>query len=140
MKYYLTTSNKLSSIPVVTGNVIFVKDIRTLFMDDPDGRKSYTSITILDTEHERSTMPAPVNNCFYFVKETACLWTYENAWIQVTEPPSEEIVWLPRSEFPIIGKEKTLYMSGKDIYVWLNGQYEQCNSGGAVSEIEWKEV
>jgi hypothetical protein len=63
-------------------------------------------------------MLAPVAGLFYFVIETAALWTYRDRWIQLTTPPKE--VLFIGTELPELGASKTLYVNtaDKEISVW----------------------
>lgn len=53
-------------------------------------------------------MLAPVNGIYYFVIDSAVLWTYQNKWIQITTPP-EDVVFIG-VELPVMGSNKTLYV------------------------------
>ena len=71
----------------------------------------------------RQTLESPVNGVYYFVVETAVVWTYRNnAWVQITDKP-QEIVFIG-TEFPELGKEQTLYVNQTDgnehIAVWVD--------------------
>ena len=75
----------------------------------------------MDTEKARQELESPVDGCFYFIIETAVLWTYRNdVWVQITTPPSE--VLFVGVEFPALGQKQTLYTNTTDgnehIAVW----------------------
>ena len=123
LKVVSTTAERLGQLPVDYGQLIFVKDTRELYFDHQEGRTLYNQIIILETEEQRKGMPYPVS-AFYFVKETGVIWRYEeNKWVVITNPPSEQIEFLPRESFPTIGKENILYIDDTRIYRWLNNGY-----------------
>ena len=110
--------------------MIFCQDKRTIYFDT-DERLAYEQIILLIDENQRLGI-TPVTS-FYFVEDTAILWRYDNdnGWRQLTAPPSEQIVFLNRAEFPPIGKDKVLYVSENAIYRWQNGEYTD------ISSIQW---
>lgn len=125
-----TKSNRLSELEVSYGQLIFCQDKRTIYFDT-DERIAYEQIILLIDENQRlGITPVP---SFYFVEDTAILWRYDNdnGWRQLTTPPSEQIVFLNRIEFPPIGKDKVLYVSESAIYRWQNGEYTD------ISSIQW---
>jgi len=122
-----TTSDRVKDLVIKNGQLIFVQDLGRIAFDYKGKRKFYNQIEELDTELTRQTLESPVNGVYYFIIETAVLWTYRNnAWVQITDKP-EEIVFIG-TEFPELGKEQTLYTNITDgnehIAVWsdeLNG-------------------
>ena len=122
LKVVSTTSERLGQLPVDYGQLIFVKDKRQLYFDHQEGRTLYTQIIILETELQRLSLKHPVTS-FYFVKETGMIWRHEVEWIVITNPPSEQIEFLPRESFPAIGKENILYIDDTRIYRWLHNEY-----------------
>ena len=116
-----TTSDRVKDLVIKNGQLIFVQDLGRIAFDFKDKRRFYNQIEEIDTELARQTLEAPVNGVYYFVVETAVLWTYRNnAWVQITGKP-EEIVSIG-TEFPELGKEQTLYTNITDgnehIAVW----------------------
>lgn len=137
MKFIATTSDKVSNIEVKLGQLIFSRDDRVIYLDS-DVRTSFQQIiTILD-EETRQKLPFPVEG-FYFVESSSILWYYKNSiWTQITQTPTEQIVFLNRSDFPTIGKEKILYVDESNIYQWnksLNDYVKM--SGGSGGDLEW---
>ena len=122
LKVVSTTSTRLGQLPVEYGQLIFVKDTRELYFDHQEGRISYNQIIILETEQQRKNMKHPVTG-FYFVKDTGIIWRYEGEWIVITNPPSEQIEFLPKESFPIVGKTNILYIDNTRIYRWLENEY-----------------
>ena len=118
-----TVSERLGQLPVKYGQLIFVKDSRELYLDHQEGRILYNQIIILETEAQRLSMKQPVSS-FYFIKETGVIWRYDdNTWILITNPPSEQIEFLPKHLFPLVGKVNTLYIDDVKIYRWLTNEY-----------------
>ena len=80
-------------------------------------RVFYNQIEEIATEQERKSILAPVTGSYYFVIDTAVLWTYQDKWIQITTQP-ESVVQIG-VEFPELGSNKTLYVNKKGgISVW----------------------
>ena len=119
MSVVVTTSEKLSSLLIQNGRLIFVKDKCRIAFDWNDKRTFYNQITELETDYERISIPSPFYG-YYFVIETAILWRYDNDWIQITSKP-DDIVFIG-AELPELGqaKEKTLYVdkTKKEISVY----------------------
>lgn len=80
-----TTASQLPSLPIVNGQLIFIKDKQKIMLDIGDKRTTYNQIITLQTELERTSLLAPISELFYFVIETNILWTYRNEWIQITK-------------------------------------------------------
>ena len=112
MSVVVTTSEKLSSLLIQNGRLIFVKDKCRIAFDWNDKRTFYNQITELETDYERVSMSSPFYG-YYFVIETAILWRYDNDWTQITTKP-DDIVFIG-AELPELGQEnsseKTLYVN-----------------------------
>lgn len=113
-----TTASKLPDIAIKNGQLIFVQDKQKIALDFGNKRKFYNQIVILKIESERRALLAPVSGLFYFVVETAVLWTYQDDWIQITTPP-KEVVFIGTT-LPELGKGNVLYVDkdNKNISVW----------------------
>lgn len=113
-----TTASRLQDLEIKNGNLIFVQDKHKIALDYGGKRVFYNQIEELATEAERIAILAPVTGSFYFVVNTAVLWTYQNGWVQITTPP-EEVVFIG-TEMPELGSVKTLYVNklNKSISVW----------------------
>ena len=113
-----TVASRLQDLEIKNGNLIFVQDKHKIALDYGGKRVFYNQIEELATEAERIAILAPVTGSYYFVVDTAVLWTYQNGWVQVTTPP-EEIVFIG-TEMPELGSVKTLYVNKlkKSISVW----------------------
>lgn len=119
MKFIATTSDKIASITKVAGQLIFSRDNRVIYLDtDSSTRVEYRTIIVLTTEAQRQSIVSPVN-AFYFVEETAILWSYivGQGWEQLTKTPDERIQFYnSTSDFPIVGTIRTLYIIPGYIY------------------------
>lgn len=113
-----TTGERVKELPISDGQLIFVHDKHRIAFDFGGKRKFYNQIEELDTEHDRVSLLAPITGTYYFIIETAVLWTYQNGWVQITSKP-EEIVFIG-TELPALGVTKTLYVNknNKDISIW----------------------
>lgn len=110
MSVIVTTSEKLSSLLIKNGQLVFVKDKHRIAFDFNDKRTFYNQITELETDYERTSISSPSDG-YYFVIDTAVLWRYCDGWTQITSKP-DEIVFIG-TELPELGlaKEKTLYVN-----------------------------
>lgn len=116
-----TTSERIKDLPIKSGQLVFVQDLGRIAFDFKDKRKFYNQIEEIDTDKARQELESPINGNYYFIIETAVLWTYRNnAWVQITSKPNE-IVFVGL-EFPQLGVEKTIYANTTDgnehIAVW----------------------
>ncbi len=115
-----TTGERVKELTIKDGQLIFVQDKHRIALDFNGKRKFYNQIEELSTELERTSLLAPISGMYYFVIETAVLWTYQSRWIQITSRP-EEIVFIG-TEMPELGKPQTLYVNTTDgnenISVW----------------------
>ena len=117
-----TTSDRIKDLVIKNGQLIFVQDAGWIALDYKNKRKFYNQIEELDTELARKELESPINGVYYFVIETAVLWTYRNGWVQITSKPTE-IVFIG-TEFPELGVEQTIYANIADgnehIAVWID--------------------
>lgn len=113
-----TVGSKLPDLVIKEGQLIFVQDKHRIALDFGGKRVFYNQIEELATDAIRTSMLAPVAGLFYFVIETAVLWTYQNGWVQITTPPKEVVFF--GTELPELGVTKTLYVdtARKEIAVW----------------------
>lgn len=113
-----TVASKLPDLAIKNGSLIFVQDKHRVALDFNDRRVFYNQIEELASEAERQSILAPVTGLYYFVIDTAVLWTYQGKWVQITTSP-EDIVFIG-TDMPDLGKKKTLYVNKteKEISVW----------------------
>ena len=137
MKFIATTSDKISSIDVVSGQLLFSRDDRVIYLDT-DKRTSFQQIITVVDEDTRLNLISPVNG-FYFVEETAILWRYKNTiWTQLTVSPSETLVFLDRESFPATGKTNILYVDKTKFYRWDQDSQTYYEMGGTA--LQWENI
>lgn len=105
-----TTSSKIRDLVIKDGQLIFIQDLGRIAFDFKGQRVFYNQIVELDTEAERLTLDSPLSG-YYFVIDSACLWFYQDGWIQITEKP-QEVICID-VELPELGqaKEGMLYVN-----------------------------
>lgn len=141
MSVVATTASRLPDLSIKNGQLIFIKDSQKVALDFNDRRTFYNQIVVLQTEHERTSLLAPIAGLFYFVIESAVLWTYQSSWIQITTPPND-IVFIGAS-LPELGSNRTLYVdtTNKNILIWDDNlsKYDvvaDCTEAISTDEIE----
>lgn len=130
LKVVSTTSDKLDSIDVTYGQLIFSRDNRVIYFDT-DVRTTYEAIISVSTDEFRKNIVNPVNG-FYFVNETGAIWRYDKSryskWRQITAPPKDYIIFNEKDKFPSAGSEDVLYVDKDVIYRFIDGEYVEMNS------------
>ena len=113
-----TVGSRVSDLTIKDGQLIFVQDKHRIALDFGGKRVFYNEIHELESETSRTGLLAPITGVYYFVIDTAVLWTYRNGWIRITTPP-EEIVFIG-TELPELGRANTLYVdkTSKAISIW----------------------
>lgn len=115
-----TTGERVKELTIKNGQLIFVQDKHRIALDFNGKRKFYNQIEELSTELERTSLLAPISGMYYFVIETAVLWTYQSGWIQITSKP-EEIVFIG-TDIPELGNPKIIYAitteGNENISIW----------------------
>lgn len=71
MKYIVTNANKLKDIEIISGQLIFVRDERVIYLDS-DVRTPFSQMIYISTEVQRQAINSPLKG-FYFVEETSVL-------------------------------------------------------------------
>lgn len=133
MRFIATTSEKISDIEVQKGQLIFSTDDRVIYLDS-DKRTSFQEIMTLINDNQRLNTSSLING-YYFVEETSILWRYNNSiWTQLTNPPSENVIFIDEKDLPETGEKKTLYVTEKVIYKWDNNTNSYVQMGGS---SEW---
>lgn len=130
-----TTSDRVKDLVIKNGQLVFIQDKGRIAFDFKDKRTFYNQITELDTEYERSSLESPSSG-YYFIIESATLWSYQDGWIQITTPP-EDIVFIG-TELPSLGKAQTLYVDkdDKQISVWDEATNEYIVVADKSEEVE----
>lgn len=120
VKVYTTVAAKLSQLAVSSGQLIFVRDTRKIYLDFNGSRVCYDAIAAFDTDQERLDWLAPTEG-FYFVKSTGVLWSYEGSWKQLTPDNLDQVVF---GDLPQTGNSKLLYVTDDVTYKWDSGKGE----------------
>lgn len=130
VKFIATTSDKMQTINVVSGQLIFSRDDRVIYLDSDIGRTEYRAIIVLATDLIRREMVSPVS-AFYFVEETAVLWKYDKVtgWKQLTSNPDERLAYYANGLLPIQGQEGILYYTPDGIYQWRDDEQDYTEMG-----------
>ena len=133
-----TVGSKLSDLTIKDGQLIFVQDKHRIALDFNGKRVFYNQIEEIASEKDRASMLAPISGLYYFVIDSAVLWTYRDKWVQITTPP-EEVVFIG-VELPELGSSKTLYVDKNGgISVWdsdSNGYVVVADKTGSIEESE----
>ena len=118
MKYIVTNANKLKDIEIISGQLIFVRDERVIYLDS-DVRTPFSQMIYISTEVQRQAISSPLKG-FYFVEETSVLWHFDKTkgWEQMTSAPDERLVFDNYDNFPAKGKAGVLYCAPEAIYQW----------------------
>lgn len=135
-----TVKSRLPDLSIKNGQLIFVQDGNTIALDFNGKRKFYNEIIQIDTEEQREEILAPIQGAFYFVINTAILWTYQSDWIQITTQP-KDVVFIG-VELPLLGSEKTLYVNStnKNISIWNSIKQEYEIVADKTTEITREEI
>lgn len=136
-----TVGSKLSDLSIQDGQLIFIQDRQKIAMDMDGKRIFYNEIKELASEASRKSLLAPIAGSYYFVIETAVLWTYrDSAWVRITTPP-EEIVRIGVA-LPELGNTGTLYVDTdrQEISVWDDASGAYVVVADTTNEISADEV
>lgn len=79
-----TVNSMLGNVEVKNGQLLFIRDKRTVALDYDNKRTIYNQIEELDTEESRISLLAPVTGRYYFVIDPGILWTYQDGWVQLS--------------------------------------------------------
>lgn len=119
MSLVATSSSRIRDLVIKDGQLIFIQDLGRIAFDFKGKRVFYNQIVELDTEAERLALEQPLDG-YYFVIDEACLWFYQDEWVQITEKP-EKIVFVG-VELPELGQANKLYANttegAENISVW----------------------
>lgn len=115
----ITVKSRLPDLAIKNGQLIFVQDSSTVALDYNGKRKFYNEIIEIQTEEQRKNLLAPIIGSFYFVIDTAVLWSYQQqGWVQITYPPNEII--FVGTTLPELGSANKLYVNTTEnnISIW----------------------
>lgn len=142
IKVYSTTSDKLSELPVVSGQLIFLSDLNKLYLDLDNRRLAYNVISTLELDADRASMDVPQEG-YYFIEETATMWWYKDKWVQITNATPKTSCYIYAnsvSDFPSLGNDRQFYVAKDSIYRWdeLTKTYVCLSSGN--TQVEWEQI
>ena len=80
MSLVATSSSRIRELTIKDGQLIFIQDLGRIAFDYKGQRVFYNQIEEIATEAERKAMLAPVTGIYYFVIDTATLWTFNGGW------------------------------------------------------------
>ena len=131
-----TSSSRIRELVIKDGQLIFIQDLGRIAFDYKGKRVFYNQIVELQTEAERIAIDSPLSG-YYFVIDTAVLWFYQDAWVQITEKP-QEIVSIG-VELPELGqaKDNVLYVNKaeREIAVFDNASNEYIIVSDRTNEV-----
>lgn len=114
MKFITTTSDKLASISVVAGQLIFCSDTRVIYLDT-NKRNTYQAVINVIDDETRQAIEHPLEG-YYYVRTENTLWSYFNGWAQITGKDSSLI--FADEGLPEEGIEGKIYVSNSNMYRW----------------------
>lgn len=138
LKVISTINTKLPELEIKNGQMIFVKDTHSLYLDMGNIRTQYRDITILQTESARENLLAPATG-FYFCVASDVLWYYQDQWVQITNQPAAQVVTMASYlEFPSIGSESVIYIDkeANKTYRWDDSDLKYYVIGSNYNDIE----
>lgn len=136
VKMYSTTAARLSDLAVLDGQMIFVKDVRKIYLDLNDIRVEYSILQVLSDEQERAAILAPVEG-FYYVESTHVMWRYKSGWTQITPSNLTPVFFGAYETFPEVGDPSVLYVDDDVLYKWdaLTSSYL-----AVANKTQWEEL
>ena len=139
MSLIATTSSRVRDLGIKDGQLIFIQDLGRIAFDFKGSRVFYNQIVELDTEAERLALDSPLSG-YYFIIDSACLWFYQDEWVQITEKP-QEIVFIG-TELPELGQENKIYVDkdDKEISVWDEGTNQYIVVSNYTNEVSDEDI
>lgn len=119
MSLVATSSSRIRDLVIKDGQLIFIQDLGRIAFDFKGKRVFYNQIVELDTEAERLALEDPLSG-YYFVVDKACLWFYQDGWVQITGEPKE--ILFVGVELPELGQANKIYANttegAESISIW----------------------
>jgi hypothetical protein len=139
MSLIATNSSRIRDLVINDGQLIFIQDLGRIAFDFKGKRVFYNQIVKLDTDLERINLESPLSG-YYFVIDTACLWFYQDGWIQITEKP-QEIIFIG-TELPTLGQQGKLYVDvgNKEISVWDEETNKYMTVSNYIEEVSSQDI
>lgn len=87
------TSNKLKNVPIVNGQILFVKDTSEQYIDVDDTRSRITDLVFVPTLEKRDEITNPSSNKLYYIVEENSIQFYCNEqWQSINYVDMENIL------------------------------------------------
>lgn len=139
MSLVATSSSRIRDLVIKDGQLIFIQDLGRIAFDFKGNRVFYNQIVKLDTDLERINLESPLSG-YYFVIDTACLWFYQDDWIQITEKP-QEIIFIG-IELPALGQQGKLYVNvgNKEISAWDEKTNKYMTVSNYIEEVSSQDI
>lgn len=139
VKVIATSSSRVKELPIKTGQLIFVQDLKRIAFDFNNRRVFYNQIVELETDYDRVSLEEPLTG-YYFIIETATLWHFKEEWVQISGSP-KEIIFIG-AELPTLGQKSNLYVntSDKEISIWNDEQNKYIVVSDCTKEITEEDI
>lgn len=139
VKVIATSSSRVKELPIKTGQLIFVQDLKRIAFDFNNRRVFYNQIVELETDYDRASLEEPLTG-YYFIIETATLWHFKEEWVQISGSP-KEIIFIG-AELPTLGQKSNLYVntSDKEISIWNDEQNKYIVVSDCTKEITEEDI
>ena len=139
LKVIATSSSRVKELPIKTGQLIFIQDLKRIAFDFNDRRVFYNQIIELETDYDRVSLEDPLTG-YYFIIETATLWHFKEEWTQISGSP-KEIVFIG-AELPSLGQKNNLYVNttDKEISIWSDEQNKYVIVSDCTKEITEEDI
>ena len=139
MSLIATSSSRIRDLVIKDGQLIFIQDLGRIAFDFKGKRVFYNQIVEINTEAERLAIDSPLSG-YYFVISSACLWYFENEWIQITEKP-DDIIFIG-VELPELGQENKIYIDTDDreISVWCDETNKYIKVSNYTEEVSVSDI
>lgn len=125
LKVYHTISSRLDQLEIQNGQVIFVEDLHSIYLDMGGQRAKYDGIPLLATEEDRLAYQNPVAGLYYVIL-TKALWLFDGEeWNQINEQSEPQVIFQQDGTWPDGGqRQNVLYIGDNGIYTYTeNGEY-----------------
>lgn len=119
----VTTSANFSDLPIVNGQVIYVKDTMQKYFDWDNNRLSFNEINNIQNSQKSAILQEGASNVgkIYYVTDTGEMCTISSdgtEWITINSKPSVVFVDVNLLDFPETGRRDAIYVNGSHLYRW----------------------
>ena len=125
--------SNLDTVPVVDGQIIYVKDTHELFFDIGSTRTKASDIIFVETLEERNTLSIKLQNKIYCVLETNRLYRYDGTdWLDLS---GVEKTYVDNQDTATLNNAKTYTDNAIANYVPLRSFPESIKVDGTTQEF-----